>query len=206
MLKSFFAPPPPATLVYTASLIAGFYLLVTLLHVVIPGPRVEGYVCDWRGKVLSYKLNGFPLLLCVLGAFYYAAPEIATFAVVNWWACVAAANAIGLFCALLLLRLPLEPSFRCLTVDQVALCKRAAKGEDVSGDVAPAPTRNAAAHYFFGHSFNPRLLGVDLKMLLYALGAAALAWNLCSGLALRLSTHGELSSALMLYAVCSSRQ
>lgn len=195
-------PPPPPDFAHTLFFVSAFYLAVLLLHVLLPGPRVEGYVCDWRGRVLTYKLNGFLLYLCTLGGFWYGGlpEELTTYAAVNWWQSVKAANVLGLGGALLLMGLTLEPPFRALTSDQKELCKRAAKGEDIMGAVTPAPQRNVAAHYFFGKAFNPRLLGIDLKMLLYALGAAALTWNLCSALALRISTHGALSNALVLYS------
>ena len=195
-------PPPPPDFAHTLFFVSAFYLAVLLLHVLLPGPRVEGYVCDWRGRVLTYKLNGFLLYLCTLGGFWYGGlpEELTTYAAVNWWQSVKAANVLGLGGALLLTGLTLEPPFRALTSDQKELCKRAAKGEDIMGAVTPAPQRNVAAHYFFGKAFNPRLLGIDLKMLLYALGAAALTWNLCSALALRISTHRALSNALVLYS------
>ena len=35
-------PPPPPPFLQTAALVAGFYLLITVLHILIPGPTVEG--------------------------------------------------------------------------------------------------------------------------------------------------------------------
>lgn len=61
-----------------------------------------------------------------------------------------------------------------------------------------------AGIFFFGFEFNPRLAGIDVKMLLYVLGAAGLLWNLLSALALRFETHGSLSRAIQLYAAMLS--
>jgi len=63
----------------------------------------------------------------------------------------------------------------------------------------PAPPRSGLQHYFFGLAFNPRLGGIDLKMLHYVLGALGLAWNLLSAAALRLQLHGSLSLAMCVY-------
>jgi delta14-sterol reductase len=184
-----------------------FYWAVLLLHVLLPAYECTGYVCDWSGEPLTYRLNGplvlavavgLPVYLCSTGTLPLS---VLTYAAENLWSCVAYANVLGLAGALTLVKAwPLEPSFRCLTVDQAELRSRAAKGEEVSKSIAPAPRRNAAAHFFFGTAFNPRVAGIDIKMALYALGAAGLVWNLVAALALRLSTHGELTTALSVYA------
>ena len=55
----------------TASLcVVLVYVLTAALHVILPGQVVLGYACDTRtGRRLSYKLNGLPVLLTVLGMF-----------------------------------------------------------------------------------------------------------------------------------------
>ena len=177
-----------------------FYAAVALLHVVLPAYRCEGYACDWKGVPLTYRLNGPLVMLLVGGVWALLPPELATFSAVNYWTCVGAANAVGLTCSALLLwfSTPERPC-RCLTVDQKALRERAAKGEDAMLAVTPSPPRGTAAHYFFGHAFNPRLGGVDLKMLLYSLGASALAWNVLSAAALAHQLQGRVSTALCCY-------
>ena len=175
--------------------VASFHALVTLLHVFVPAISFDGYACDSRGAPLKYRLNGAPLLLLTIAAFFLSPATLQSYGARNWWACVAASNSLGLFCSVLLMRLTPEPAFRCLTTDQKDLRERAAKGEKVS--LPPAPDRNLAQHYFFGLAFNPRLFGVDLKMLLYALGACALAWNTLSAMSLQASPWPR---ALLVYA------
>ena len=200
--------------------VLGFYFAVLVLHAILPAYRTTGYCCDWKtGQPLRYRLNGplvlvmsigVPVYLCSKGVLPLSAlSHVAE----NLGSCIAYANMLGLLGSLLLVTcLPLEPSFRCLTEDQKALRARAAKGEDVgSRNLKPAPPRSRAAHFFFGTSFNPRLHlpllhgaeGLDIKMALYALGAAGLAFNITSAVALRLQRHPgveNLSLALKLYA------
>ncbi len=179
-----------------------FYAGVTVLHAVLPAWVRAGYACKWDGTPIVYRLNA-PLAFAVsILLFVKLVPaEHASFAAREFWACCAGANALGLLAAAALLRYTTpSPAFRCLTVDQTELRKKAAKGDDVQMLVAPAPERSTAAHFFFGVEFNPRVGNVDLKMLLYLLGAAGLEVLLLSALALRRETHGELSNALLLYA------
>lgn len=175
--------------------VLGFYCSVTLLHAFIPAVSCDGYACDGKGRALRYRLNGPVLVLIVYGAWWALPPTATTFAARHYFACLAAANVVGFLASLVLLKLPVrEPAFRCLTVDQKALRQQAALGESVA--TTWAPSRNALQHFFFGVAFNPRLQGVDLKMLLYALGATALEWILLSAVALRIEVHGTQSVAM----------
>ena len=168
-----------------------FYALVGLCTL-LPGLTIEGYACDWRGRALKYKLNGPLVLAAVLAAWWWLPLNYAAYAARNYWTCLLGANVIGLCgAAALQLYCRTEPSFRCLTVDQKDLCERAAKGDDVQSLLPQTPRRSALANFFFGVAFNPRPFGLDLKMLLYALGAAGLTWNTAAAVALRLETHGK---------------
>ena len=177
-------------------LLGGFYVLVSLLHYALPAYRCHGYACDWRGVALRYRLNG-PLVLIVVACGWWwlskAAPACASFAARRFWPTIGAANILGLIAAAwLLCNTQKEPAHRCITLDQKVLRAKAAAGGlaavshyGASSPIAPSPPRNLAAHFFFGHEFNPRSCGVDLKMLLYILGAVGLEWNLLSAAALR---------------------
>ena len=116
-------------------------------------------------------LNGMPLLLLTIAAFFLSPTALQSYGARNWWACC------GFQWPRLFFSVLPCASHRavsgCLTTDQ-RLRERAAKGEKVSCRLRRSVT---AQHYFFGLAFNLRLFGADLKMLLYALGACALAWN-----------------------------
>lgn len=187
-----------------ASAVLIFYASVVIMHAVLPAVSYDGYACDWKGSVLIYRLNG---PLCLVGVFiaWLASPaHVASYASVHFYECLFAANMLGLVGAFVLLKAcPHEAAFRCLTVDQKELRERAAREEtDLAATWNPTPPRNALQHYFYGVAFNPRVCGIDLKMLLYALGAGGLLWQVLSAVALRQQLHGAetpLSTAMTLY-------
>ena len=159
---------------------------VVAMHYSLPAVTVLGYACDWQGNVLCYRLNGGLVLAVTLAVWIILPLNVQAYAATHFWACLSAANLLGLLLAgLLAAGSSHEPACRCITADQLALRERAAAGEDVCRTVARSPTRSAAGHFFFGRRFNPRLRGLDLKMLLYTFGACALAWNVMSAAALR---------------------
>ena len=180
--------------------VASFYAAVTAAHVVLPAISCNGYACDWSGRVLRYRLNGPLVMICVCLSFLTLPYDAAVYAAEEHVACFAAASLVGLAasCALLAFTCH-EPAFRCLTLDQKQLRKQAASDSQLALHQVQAPQRNALQHFFFGIAFNPRLLGVDLKMLCYVLGAAGLLWNLLAAAALQLRTHDTLSLALRIY-------
>ena len=151
--------------------------LITVLHVVLPGRWVDGYVADpsaSTGRPLRYRLNGLRVLgavvlLWLLGGATGLVPLDLLF-VHRWWAAAGAA-ALGLV-------------FTAATV-------------------LTAPSRGDAllAELYLGRRENPRLMGgvVDAKMWLYLVGAVLLALNLLSVLAHHLAAHsGALAPGLLL--------
>jgi delta14-sterol reductase len=193
-------------------LLAGFYAIVSLLHYALPAYRCHGYACDWNGQALRYRLNGPLVLIAVAWGWWIlsrSAPACASFAARRFWPTIGAANILGLVAAAwLMLSTEQAPAHRCITLDQKELRAKAAAGGmgavshfGASSPIAPSPPRNAAGHFFFGYEFNPRVGDVDIKMLLYILGAVGLEWNLLSAAALRgeQQPHAPLPNSLLLY-------
>ncbi|CAE8588077.1 unnamed protein product [Polarella glacialis] len=187
--------------------VALFYGVAGLLHAILPAYSVDGYACDWSGNSLRYRLNG-PLVLVVTWLAWLALPLSGrSFAARHFWSCSLASSGLGLVASAWLLATGKRaPAVRCLTVDQTELRRKAATGEDVQHLITHSPPRTALQHFFFGVEFNPRVLGerVDLKMLLYVLGAVGLQWNVLSAAALQQETYGAVSSAMVLYAAMLS--
>lgn len=64
-------------------------------------------------------------------------------------------------------------------------------------------TTNALARFYLGSLWNPRYLGIDLKMLLYLIGAVTLQLVILSGLQVYLhSNNNILSNAILVYVAC----
>jgi delta14-sterol reductase len=128
------------------------YAAIVLLHVILPGRWVEGYVTGEDGRPLRYKLNGLLVFLFVVGGFV----ALAAVGVVPWdifstqrWTTLATAFVLGI----------------AFTVAVVA---------------GAPPVRSLAADLYLGRRKNPQWKSVDAKMLLYLVGATMLALNLVS--------------------------
>ncbi len=189
----------PATPVWV--LLPFVYLLTFVLNGAWPGTRTAGYVLDRSLKQpLWYHLNGFRVAVTVYVLALVAAAsghlDLTLFVrqlqngAAPLMACV-----LGMACAVAFFArgmrrwtqhglhastgLGLDARTRWPTVDQ-------------AGKVAPVPTdaetrefhaRTRLEHFWAGLEWNPRVVGVDIKMYLYLIGAVYLQLNLLSGLA-----------------------
>ncbi len=153
------------------------YALVLLLHIVVPGRWLDGYVHGPSGRPLRYHLNGLPVLILVVAGYLAAAASGAIawdiFYVHRWGAAISAC-VIGLIFTLAI--------------------------------VLPAPATAGAslgADLYLGRLENPRWLGgrVDAKMFLYLVGAVMLELNVLSFAAHHVLTHpGAVSPGVVVHA------
>lgn len=145
------------------------YGLCLLLHLILPARVVEGYCCDNDGRVLKYRLNGFLMLLVSCAFFYYYPTNLFCTQYANF---AAVAIVFGIIASTyFFLQDSYEPYSRCITKDQVKDGKKPS--------LAPRQ-QSAVLAFFLGHEWNPRILGVDVKMFLYAVGAIQLELNILS--------------------------
>jgi delta14-sterol reductase len=125
------------------------YLATTVLHVMVPGRWVEGYVRDSAGNRLRYRLNGLLVFCLVVGGYGALAASGRLpwdFFYVHRFAMLATAFVTGLVFTFAIV-LP-----------------------------APATGKSFGADLYLGRLENPQWLGgrIDAKMLLYLLGATML--------------------------------
>ncbi len=129
------------------------YILVFVLHLVVPGRWVTGYARDEvTGAPLRYRLNGLRVMVLMIALYFVAGAT----GLVAWdwvylhrWDNLAAACVIGLiFTAAIVL--------------------------------PAAPRRDLLLDLYLGRHENPQILGghVDAKMFLYLVGAVMLELNL----------------------------
>ncbi len=133
----------------------GLYILVFVLHLIVPGRWVTGYVRDEHtGVLLRYRLNGLRVMAIVVALYLLAGAS----GLIAWdylylhrWTNLATACAIGL-------------AFTAAVV------------------LPAAPRGGLLADLYLGRRENPQLLGghVDAKMFLYLIGAVMLELNLLS--------------------------
>ena len=151
-------------------------LLITVLHVILPGQWVEGYVRSDTGRPLHYRLNGLRVLGAVLGLWLLGGATGLVPLDFFWqhrWEGVLGSSLLGLL----------------VTVAMVA-------GAPSTGD---APVFDL----FLGRRENPRLGAgrVDAKMWLYLVGAVQLELNLLSFGAHHVARFGAESSPGLLLGV-----
>jgi delta14-sterol reductase len=155
------------------------YLVVLVLHLVVPGRWVDGYVRDASGKPLRYRLNGLRVfLLCIAG--YVAACRAGWLPweifYVHRWEMAAGACVLGLiFTAAIVLPAP--------------------------------PNKSFLADFYLGRYENPQGLGgrIDAKMYLYLVGAIMLELNLLSFAAFHVRTYpDDPSQGVFLYVLLFS--
>ena len=134
----------------------GVYVLITLLHLIVPARAVDGYVTDpATGKPHRYRLNGLIVYWLTIGLWALACSQ----SLIAWdffwttrWEGLAGACVFGLiFTAVVVLR-------------------------------EPPTAKGLLADLFLGRAPNPQWLGgrIDAKMWLYLIGATMLGLNIYS--------------------------
>jgi delta14-sterol reductase len=88
-----------------------------------------------------------------------------------------------------------EKLARCLTVDQLQL--HAQNKLKLAGS-PPSPI----ARFYLGHKWNPRIIGVDVKLFLYVIGAVGLQLVILSCAFHQSLQWGYFSLAMKVYIVC----
>lgn len=155
------------------------YALVVLFHVVLPARRVTGYVRDEHsGELLTYRLNGLFVLIVTVALWVLSCSRLGLpydWLYLHRWESLAGACVIGLVFTLAVV-LP-----------------------------APSTGKPLVADLFLGRRENPQVLGgrVDLKMLLYLVGAVMLELNLLSFAAHHLLVVGRSASVVLHVALFS---
>ena len=164
--------------IYRKMTIIPVYIITTVLHVICPLTRVvRGYACDAAGNSLIYRLNGLVVNVIMILLFLYCTPlDIQRSFYNNYQTNLVQANVLGLAASFFfVVRGGTERFTRCITVDQTPLNER---GKSLS--LAPTTPINILQQFFLGCEWNPRLFGIDVKMLLYLVGAVGLQLNVLS--------------------------
>lgn len=177
------------------------YIITTFLHVFDPFTgKTKGYACDAQGNPLVYRLNGFMVNIIMATLFFYCTPPtIQRSFYDNYMTNVYHANALGLSVSLFfLIRGGAERFTRCITIDQTPLHE---KGKSLT--VAPTKPANIVHRFFLGCEWNPRFFGVDIKMLLYLVGAVGLQLNVLSFyISHQYANGGKTSNAMYVFVGC----
>ncbi|KAJ3347272.1 hypothetical protein HDU91_006820 [Kappamyces sp. JEL0680] len=187
------------------------YGIQLLLHKYVPARNVTGYCADFAGKPLLYRLNGLRVLLLV-DALYLLAWSLsladATYLARNYFQCWTAGVVLGTLLSTIsyILGVVYPPAdaryLRCVTSDMVAWDKdKSAFVVRKDPILDPGFAKKWwVVDFFNGWEFNPRLWGVDVKMMLYSWGASLLHLNILSMAAWHFEQHGY-THAMITYTV-----
>lgn len=181
----------------TPLLVIALYILIIVLHILVPIGYTEGYCVDPDKSFtpLRYRLNGIYVFLLV--TIFYSLIERyvwhATPLYTDFWVSFLTANVTGVAVSIFFfVRGGREKYARAITKDQV-------KGKVLKVALAPAKEAPAATKFFLGHEWNPRFFGIDVKMTLYLIGAALLQCNILSAMFAQELALGYTTTAMKTY-------
>ncbi|KAJ3218628.1 hypothetical protein HDU67_004681 [Dinochytrium kinnereticum] len=194
------------------------YALCVIYHKVLPSVIRPGYCCDFKGNKLEYRLNGLTVLIAVTATYAglcWLGLKDASFLANNFTACWVSGVIIGVIASAAFFvkgytQNPIDAQYsRCVTADMVALDLTAKQATSSKTKVDPvlirqpslAGRRTVLLDFWNGFEFNPRILGVDIKMMLYCWGATLLQLNLFSMAAKHVQMNGGMSYAMGSYVL-----
>lgn len=176
------------------------YGITTLLHYFLPGRNIKGYCCDnITNQPLQYKLNGILVYFISVILFYQFPNEIQLLFYHNYWRNLFMVNLLGLGVSFYFFFKGGEEKYtRCVTVDQIK-DRETLKSLKIADNSKITPL----TRFYLGSLWNPRLFGIDIKMLLYLIGAIGLQINiLACVIAQKALWSGTLSNAMLVYICC----
>jgi len=184
------------------------YLYCFLLHRFLPPWQSKpGYACDnSSGKPLQYRYNAFYVLFFVTGSLYYLSSSTEYFDITDlmtcYWAMCRAAFTTGLALSLFLFCRGIERQSKGL-VDRGTSCLTVnGPRSKASSSNDEFDSRSMIEHFYCGIEWNPTVLGVDVKMFNYLIGAVVLACNVMSALITHLQDSDYVcSNAMYAYVI-----
>ena len=183
------------------------YSTCFLYHVLIPQPKTDGYVWDkTAGKPLQYRNNAFHVLLAMLLTFYASVGSgyvEGTVLYDQYWRCFRAAFSYGVVFSVYLY-FDGKNKLKRGEVDRNPFTPTITSTSPKT-DHSEFNSRSAIEHFYCGIEFNPRMLGCDLKMFMYTVGAVMLQLIVCSCLIKHISYSAsgqQPSQAMAVYVFC----
>ena len=151
-------------------LVFGIYLLCFILHIVIPEKYTSGYVYSSKTKEpLQYRNNAFKVLIAmVLLSLYVVDKDYVDGDVLynTYWECVKYAAIYGTVLSTILFiqgRQKLNNNEINENAFTLTVTKKTYGAKE---DHTEFKSRSMLEHFYCGYEFNPKFLGVDIKMYL----------------------------------------
>lgn len=181
----------------------GFVVALFVLSIVLPGRTLQGVQLK-DGTRISYKLNGFLLLLLtaaiLLGGQFSGVIELASL-VHHFWGLVVAANVLAFGATLWLYVRGVRAGDSHDDEEKPSVSGVSPSGEAVS---AKPSVMSMVKGLYYGVTLNPSLFGIDIKMFSYRPSLIGLWVMNTSFAAYQYEQEGQLSTAMMLYQAFTS--
>ena len=163
-----------------------------------------GYCCDNNTlEPLTYRLNGLVSLLISSGIFCLLSDDLQITLYRGYYSALVAANLVGIiFSTYLYFRGGKEKYKRCVTIDQLkdkSFLRASNNNDDTENEMGIS---TILKDYFLGHEWNIRLFDIDIKMILYLIGAIGLELNILSALFKHIQIFHKVSYAMLSYLIC----
>jgi len=190
------------------------YTYCYVLHRIVPHcdfksiptwTSVPGYACNNKtGKPLKYRYNAFIVLLIVIATLYYGNQTLhfnLTDLTVCFFPMCRCAFVTGLAISTYL-------SFRGKSKCDQGLVDKGSSCLTTNGprskqakSTIEFENRTVAEHFYCGIEWNPEVLGIDLKMFNYLIGAIVLACNIMAAVFTHLENVPNCSYAMYAYLI-----
>ena len=202
IVKRFLSNPP--------IVVFGIYILCLVLHILIPERETPGYVYSEKLKApLRYRNNAFKVLVAmVLLALFLVDRDIVAGDVLyeTYWECAKYAGIYGTLLSAILFFQGRQKLSRNEINTRPFTLTVAKKKYGKEADDTEFKSRSYMEHFYCGYEFNPRFVGVDLKMFLYLVGAVMLELIVMSIVFkhTQQTADGTASRAMRCYFFCIS--
>ena len=183
-----------------ALFVIALFSLCVLSHLLLPATSTLGYVCDSKGQILSYRLNGVAVYLIVLLIYLLLPSSIQIIPYTYFPSIVFTCHVIGTATSCyFFFTNKTEKYSRCITRNDI----------DTNGKVTSEPPlahqtghRYSLSQFYIGREWNPRIWNVDVKILLYLIGAIQLQINIFGCSLYQLYSEGHFTYAIIVYNIC----
>ena len=184
---------------YGVIFVVAVYSLSIIGHFLLPSTEVAGYVCDHQGNALHYRLNGVIVYFFIFFLYFQLPVNIQLIPYTNFSSILLTCHAIGTFTSLyFFLTSKSEKYAICITRNQLD-----GKGKLI---YEPPLTQThveqfSLATFYTGREWNPRIRHIDMKVLLYLIGAIQLQINIFAAALYQKHHDGSLTYAMTVYTI-----
>lgn len=180
--------------------VISIYILCITGHILLPASVIEGYVCNHQGNILSYRLNGMLVYFAILLLYFQLPLHVQLIPYTHYFTVILTCHTIGILTSLyFFLTSKCEKYAICMTRNHL---DREGKVMFEPPLAPPSFIKYSFSAFYTGREWNPRIFNVDIKVLLYLIGAILLQINIFASALYQKYHDGHLTHAMIVYNVC----